>query len=169
MNNEPFVVKNGNRIVKIRLVDASDKYHDEVLTEKAIDMAREAKLDLVCFSPPQDDKPLCKIIDFGKWKYHQKKSQHKQIKDGLHHKKEIRFSPVIAIGDIQHKLKKAKDIFKHGDVVTFVMDFKNPRYKAEAESKVEAILEMCSDFAQEASRKSDRRRIIVKMNPKHTH
>ncbi|MFT4737816.1 MAG: translation initiation factor IF-3 [Cyclobacteriaceae bacterium] len=92
--------------------------------DKAIAMAREQSLDLVEISP-KADPPVCKIIDYSKFKYEQKKKQ-KEIKSKAHKTvvKEIRFGPNTDEHDFNFKLNHAKkflvDGFKVKSYVHFV-------------------------------------------------
>ena len=94
-----------------------------LLTEKAIQLAEENDLDLVEISP-NADPPVCKIIDYAKFKYEQKKKQ-KEIKANAAKVvlKEIRFGPNTDDHDFNFKLKHAVSFLKEGAKVKAYVHF----------------------------------------------
>ena len=92
-------------------------------TEEALDLAEEQGLDLVEISP-KADPPVCKIIDYSKFKYEQKKKQ-KEIKARAHKTviKEIRFGPNTDDHDYNFKLRHAKNFLKDGAKVKAYVHF----------------------------------------------
>jgi len=94
-----------------------------LLTEKAIQIAQENDLDLVEISP-NADPPVCKIIDYAKFKYEQKKKQ-KEIKANAAKVvlKEIRFGPNTDDHDFNFKLKHAISFLKEGAKVKAYVHF----------------------------------------------
>jgi translation initiation factor IF-3 len=91
--------------------------------KKAIEMAEDRGLDLVEISP-KADPPVCKIIDYSKFKYEQKKKQ-KEIKAKAHKTvlKEIRFGPNTEEHDFNFKLKHAINFLKDGAKVKAYVHF----------------------------------------------
>lgn len=89
----------------------------------AIKMAREQSLDLVEISP-KADPPVCKIIDYSKFKYEQKKKQ-KEIKSNAQKTviKEIRFGPNTDDHDFNFKLNHAQNFLKEGAKVKAYVHF----------------------------------------------
>jgi len=94
-----------------------------LLTEKAIQLAEENDLDLVEISP-NADPPVCKIIDYAKFKFEQKKKQ-KEIKANAAKVvlKEIRFGPNTDDHDFNFKLKHAISFLKEGAKVKAYVHF----------------------------------------------
>jgi translation initiation factor IF-3 len=90
---------------------------------EAIKMAKEQGLDLVEISP-KADPPVCKIIDYSKFKYEQKKKQ-KEIKANAQKTviKEIRFGPNTDDHDFNFKLKHAEGFLKEGSKVKAYVHF----------------------------------------------
>lgn len=87
-------------------------------------MARDRGLDLVEVSP-NANPPVCKIMNFGKYKYEvQKKAQEAKKKQKVVETKEIKVRPTIAIGDYQIKLRNAKKFLEEGNKVKFTLMFK---------------------------------------------
>lgn len=112
------------RISPIRLVDDNDEQVGVVDLVEAKRRAREAGLDLVEVAP-MSSPPVCRIMDYGKWKYSQKK---KEQKARTHSKqselKEVRLRPKIDTHDLQIKLEKAREFLDDGDKVQFTMIFR---------------------------------------------
>jgi translation initiation factor IF-3 len=104
------------RASSVRLIDAEGTQVGVVLIHEAREMARDAGLDLVEVS--SSNPPVCKIIDYGKYRYDQtkkekenKKSQH-QIKV-----KEVKLKPNIDEHDLMTKVNRAKDFLEKGNKV----------------------------------------------------
>ena len=91
-------------------------------TDEAMARAREAGLDLVEVAP-NEKPPVCRIMDFGKFKYQQKKKQHKTH---VHHTriKEIRLRPKTGEHDIEFKVNQAKAFLQHKDKVVVSVVFR---------------------------------------------
>lgn len=165
-DNLPYVV----RFVSFpatRLVDHSGKYHQSIRTDVALKMAREAGLDLVCFNGPEiGSASLCKIVDFGKWKYEEEKKKRKNEK-GQHKKenKEMRFSPNICDNDIEHKTRQINEFLEDGDDVLMVMKLKGRErlHMAEAEQKFDKIISHCT-AGKVLNRKTTGNIIFVRMS-----
>ncbi|AWD33345.1 Translation initiation factor IF-3 [Candidatus Fokinia solitaria] len=91
---------------------------------KALRMAQNAGMDLVEISPNMDP-PVCKIIDFGKYKYaQQKKLQETKKKQKFVEIKEIKFRPNIAKGDYDVKLNNAIRFLQDSQKVKIILEFK---------------------------------------------
>jgi translation initiation factor IF-3 len=91
---------------------------------QALELAREQELDLVEISPTANP-PVCKILDYGKYKYEQTKKERKAKKGqkiGL--LKEVRFRPKIEEHDLQSKIKKVKEFIEEGSKVRIVVRFR---------------------------------------------
>lgn len=105
------------RVPEVRVVNEDGQQLGVMATEAAKDIARRVGLDLVEISP-QATPPVCKIMDYGRYKYEMKKkaatarkAQH-QI-----HVKEIKFRPRISDHDLDFKLKAARKFLMDGDKV----------------------------------------------------
>ena len=112
------------RVSPVRLIDEEDNQIGVVDTQRAKDQARDAGLDLVEVSPTASP-PVCKIMDYGKWKYAQAK---KEQKAKSHAKKSelkgMRLRPNIDDHDLKFKTDKARKFLEDGDKVQFVMLFR---------------------------------------------
>lgn len=92
--------------------------------KEALERAEKANLDLVEISP-NAEPPVCKILDFGKYKYESKKRVHNaRKKQRVIVLKEMKFKPNISQGDFEVKLRKIKDFLKEGDKVKISLWFK---------------------------------------------
>ena len=110
------------RVPKVRIV--GDNGSNVVPTRDALNMAREQGVDLVEISP-NADPPVCRLIDYSKFLYQQKKRQKemkaKQVKVEV---KEIRFGPQTDEHDYQFKLKHAKEFLEEGNKVRAYVFFR---------------------------------------------
>lgn len=86
-------------------------------------MAAEAGLDLVEVSP-NDRPPVCRIMDYGKFKYEQKKKQSNNTKQHHMQIKEIRLRPKTGTHDIEVKVKRARHFLEHRDKVKINVIFR---------------------------------------------
>jgi translation initiation factor IF-3 len=110
------------RVREVRVV--SDGGSEVMPTRKALDLARQQELDLVEISP-NAQPPVCRIIDYSKFLYQQKKRQkemkQKQVKVEV---KEIRFGPQTDDHDYQFKLKHAREFLEEGNKVRAYVFFR---------------------------------------------
>jgi translation initiation factor IF-3 len=95
-----------------------------VPTRKALDMAFEAGLDLVEIAP-NADPPVCKILDYGKYKYaEQKKRNEARKRQKVTEVKEIKLRPNIDKNDYAVKMRSIVGFLKEGDKVKVTMRFR---------------------------------------------
>ncbi len=112
------------RVPQVRLIDENNEQIGVIDTFAAKDRARDAGLDLVEVSP-QSDPPVCRIMDYGKWKYAQKKKESKAKAHASQSElKGIRLRPNIDDHDLEIKLKKAREFLEDGHKVQFTMLFR---------------------------------------------
>ena len=121
MKNQ-YRVNDQIRVREVRIV--GDGGSTVVPTRQALDMAREQGVDLVEISP-NAQPPVCRLIDYSKFLYQQKKRQKemkaKQVKVEV---KEIRFGPQTDEHDYQFKLKHAKEFLEEGNKVRAYVFFR---------------------------------------------
>ena len=103
------------RISPVRVINAEGVMLGVLPTGKAMEAAREAGLDLVEVAP-NERPPVCKIMDYGKFKYSQKKRASKQKQHQVQ-VKEIRVRPKTGDHDIEVKVKRAREFLEHKDKV----------------------------------------------------
>ena len=91
----------------------------------ALDMARERGLDLIEVAPTANP-PVCRIMDYGKWKYEQaKREREAQKKQKMTEMKGIKMRPGTAEHDFQFKLKNVQKFLKEGDKVKMTVIFRS--------------------------------------------
>ena len=114
---------------------------------EAVKLAKEKSLDLVEVS--EDAKPpVCRIMDFGKFKYEQnKKAQEAKKKQVVIHIKEVKFRPNTDEHDYQFKLKNAISFLKDGNKVKLTVTFKG-RELAHTELGIKVILRVIEDLKE---------------------
>ncbi len=109
---------------EVQLIDAEGTNHGTVALDTAQDMALEAGLDLVEISPT-NRPPICKILDFGKYKYAaQKKAAEARKKQKTIEVKEIKMRPNIDTHDYDVKMRAVKRFFDDGDKVKITLRFR---------------------------------------------
>jgi translation initiation factor IF-3 len=112
------------RVREIRLIDQDGNQHGVIETAKAKEMAQEAGLDLVEMAP-NANPPVCKIIDYGKYKYEQeKRNRESKKKQKLVTLKEIRMQPKIEKHDLEFKTKHVKEFLEEGNKVKVTIRFR---------------------------------------------
>ena len=136
-------------------------------TELALEAARAVNLDLVEVAPTERP-PVCRIMDFGKFKYQQKKRQHKahtrQIKV-----KEIRVRPKTGDHDIEVKVNRAREFLGHKDKVLVSVMFRGRElaHIEEGRKVINEILQLLEDVSRVESPPSQQgRRIVCTLAPK---
>jgi translation initiation factor IF-3 len=111
-------------VPQVRLIGADGEQYGLMLTDEAMRRARESGLDLVEVAP-EAAPPVCKVMDYGKFKYEQKKKSHQaKTKQKLAVLKELRIRPKTEEHDLLIKVRKAKEFLADGDRVQVNMMFK---------------------------------------------
>ena len=135
-NNAPVRNDDGPRIneeikaKQVRLIDELGENRGVVSIKEALEAASEADLDLIEISP-QAVPPVCKILDFGKYKYEvQKRKNEAKKNQKVVNIKELKLRPAIDTHDYEVKLKQAKKFLSQGDKVKFTMRFKGRELSA---------------------------------------
>ena len=109
---------------KIRVVDADGEMVGVISKEEGIEIAYEAGLDLVEVSP-NADPPVCKVLDYGKFKYEaQKKANEARKKQKVIDVKEIKMRPGIDEHDYQVKMRSVRRFLDEGDKVKMTIRFR---------------------------------------------
>ena len=155
------------RVSPVRVISEEGEQLGIISTDDAMARAREADLDLVEVAP-KEQPPVCRIMDYGKFKYQQKKRHH-QGHGHLSKNKEIRLRPKIGDHDFDFKLNRARDFLSHKNKVIFSVVFRG-RENAHVEEgfklikRVAAELEDISKIEQDAAMHG--RRIVLILAPK---
>ena len=115
---------------EIRLIDENGENRGIVAIREALALAADAGLDLIEISP-QAVPPVCKIFDYGKYKYEQQKKKNEARKNQkVVNIKELKLRPMIDTHDYEVKIKQARKFLTQGDKVKFTMRFKGREMSA---------------------------------------
>jgi translation initiation factor IF-3 len=112
------------RIPQVRLIDQDGEMQGVMSAREAMQRAFSVGLDLVEISP-NADPPVCKILDFGKFKYEQQKKRNEaKKKQKVIEIKEIKVRPNIDENDYQVKMRAMKSFIEEGDKVKVTLRFR---------------------------------------------
>jgi translation initiation factor IF-3 len=134
-------------------------------------MSRDAGLDLVEVAPTSDP-PVCRIMDYGKWQYEQKRKIREAHKKSSFHTitmKEIRLRPETDTHDLEIKLKKARGFIEKGHRVQFTVFFRGRQmlHRDRGYKILEEVTETLEDIAKvDRSAKMSHRRMTMLIVPK---
>ncbi|HEY7088665.1 MAG TPA: translation initiation factor IF-3 [Tepidisphaeraceae bacterium] len=159
------------RISPVFLINAQDEKVGSVSTAEALRMAREAGLDLVEVAPTARP-PVCRIMDYGKWRYQQQKKEDKsRASSRAGQLKELKLKTVrIGEHDLLIKINHAREFLKEGNKVQFTLQFKG-REMAHIDlgrdlfKKIKEELFMVSKIERDA--KMEGRRMTMVLQPDH--
>ncbi len=154
---------------EVRLIGAEGENHGVVTAAKAMDIARESGLDLVEISP-NAEPPVCKVLDFGKFKYEQqKKANVARKKQKTQDVKEIKMRPGIDVHDYNVKLKKVNQFIDNGDKVKLTIRFRG-REMAHQDLGMDVLKRVAAEMEEhakiEARPKLEGRQMIMVIAPK---
>jgi len=123
-NNKGLRINEMIRIREVRLIDDEGNQKGIVPTIEALKMAKEKDLDLVEVSP-NANPPVCKILDYGKYRFEQEKKLRESKKNQKVLKlKEIRMQPKIGPGDLDTKAKHVQEFLDEGNKVKVTIRFR---------------------------------------------
>ncbi len=155
------------RVSPVRVIGVDGAQLGIMPTEQALEQARAINLDLVEVAPTERP-PVCRIMDFGKFKYQQKKRQHRSHS---HHVKikEIRVRPKTGDHDLTVKINKAREFLTHKDkvIVSVVFRGRELAHIEEGRKIIDDILEQLEDISKiESPPEHHGRRMICTLMPK---
>ena len=123
-NNKGQRINDMIRVREVRLIDDEGNQKGIVPMLEALKMAKEKDLDLVEVSP-NANPPVCKILDFGKYRFEQEKKLRESKKNQKVLKlKEIRMQPKIGSGDLDTKAKHVQEFLDEGSKVKVTIRFR---------------------------------------------
>jgi len=167
MNKDKQRVNEAIRISQVRVISAEGEQLGILNTSEALNMARQAGLDLV--EVASDGKPpVCRIMDYGKFRYQQKK---KQTKQHTHQSKlkEVWLHPKTGEHDILVKIAKVREFLVNKDKVQITLKFKG-RELAHIEEGEKVLYRMIADLEDmskiESPPKRTQKQIICTLAPK---
>lgn len=122
--NDSIRINHRIRVPQVRLIGADGTQLGVMDTRKALELAINSGMDLAEISP-NSNPPVCKILDYGKYKYQQKKkaqqSKKNQVVTVL---KEVQFRPQTGAHDVDYKVKHVKDFLEEGNKVKVSIRFR---------------------------------------------
>ena len=157
------------RIRQIRVIDEENEQLGVLETADALALAVRKGLDLVEIAPNQRP-PVCRIMDYGKFKYEEKKKeQASRRKQHQVQVKELRVSPGTGEHDLQTKVKRARDFLEAGDKVLVCCLFRGRQmaHKDVGEQVIMEVVKHLSDVAKvEAPCRQEGRRMVLMLAKK---
>jgi len=153
------------------LIDENNEQIGVVELDDARQRAREASLDLVEVAP-QSSPPVCRIMDYGKWKYQQKKKEQKARSHAAKSElKGMRLRPKIDDHDLKIKVNRAKQFLEASNKVQFTMIFRG-REMAHRNLGLRTMKNICEELADiskvETPPRMMHRRMTMVLAPDHT-
>ena len=134
---------------EVRLINADGEQLGVMSSKEAMKLAKEANLDLVKIAP-NAKPPVCKIIDYGKYRYEMaRKEKEAKKKQKVIEVKEIRLSPNIDVNDLNTKMNHARKFLQGGNRVKVSVRFRGRELAHTATGKVilDGFAEKLSDVA----------------------
>ena len=131
---------------EVRLIGADGEQLGIMSAREAYKLAQEAELDLVKIAP-NAKPPVCKVIDYGKYRYEQaRKEKDAKKKQKTVELKEIRLSPNIEANDLNTKMNAAKKFLAKGNKVKITL-----RFRGREMAHVDSSKHILEDFAEKLS------------------
>jgi translation initiation factor IF-3 len=159
------------RISPVRLIGDNDEQIGVIDLDEARRRAADAGLDLVEVAP-NSTPPVCRVMDYGKWKYQQKKKEQKARSHSKQSElKEVRLRPSIDEHDLDIKMAKAREFLEEGDKVQFTMLFRG-RQMVHRDMALQQMRDICAQLADlskvEAEPRQMGRRMTMMLAPDKT-
>lgn len=148
------------KVPQVQLINEKGENLGATDTDKARELAQTAGLDLVEVGA-NAKPPVCKIMDYSKYVYQQNKKK-KDQKTKTKEQKEFKFSPVIDVGDRNHRIKRAKQYLDKGHPVKITMQRRGRQSAEQAKGVFLEILTNFGDYSSiETGIKYEGRRITI--------
>ncbi|MFA9558697.1 translation initiation factor IF-3 [Evansella sp. AB-rgal1] len=144
-----MIINDAIRAREVRLVGANGDQIGVKTKQEALEMAQNANLDLVMVAP-NAKPPVCRIMDYGKFRYEQQKKDKEARKNQkIINTKEVRLSPTIEEHDFNTKLRNARKFLTKGDKVKAAIRFRGRAITHSQIGKVvlEKLAKECEDIA----------------------
>lgn len=155
------------RVPQVRVINNQGEQIGVLDTQEALELAKSGGLDLVEVAPAAKP-PVCKILDYNKYKYQQKKREKKQRRSEL---KELRFTTQIQDHDLDTKVRNMRKFLEQGDKVRVSVIFRGREivHRNRGEALVKRIVESMADIAKvDENAKSRGRAIQIILVPTRT-
>ena len=154
---------------EVRVIGTDGEQIGIISIGRALEMANEQEMDLVEVSP-EAKPPVCRIMDYGKYKYERtKKQQESKKKQKAFQVKEIKVRPKTDDHDLETKVKHVRKFIDNKDKVKITLVFRGREItmKEQGQEVLEKVVEMTKDFAQiEQQPKFEGRVITMLLAPK---
>lgn len=164
-----MIVNEGIRAREVRLIGANGDQLGVQTRQEALEIAANVNLDLVLVAP-NAKPPVCRIMDYGKFRYEQQKKDKEARKNQkIINLKEIRLSPTIEENDFSTKLRNARKFLEKGDKVKASIRFRGRAitHSQIGKNVLERLAKDCEDLATIESRpKMEGRSMFLVMAPK---
>ena len=156
-------------VPQVQLIDAEGENRGVMDTGEALAIAEEAGLDLVEIAP-NNNPPICKALDLGKYKYQaQKKAADQRKKQNTQDVKEIKMRPNIDTHDYEVKMRQVKKFLEEGDKVKLTMRFRG-REMAHQELGLEVLVKVREEIGAiskvESEPKLEGRQMMMVVSPR---
>ena len=159
------------REVQIRVIDDEGEQLGIMTPEEALRTAEEAGLDLVEVAP-KAEPPVCRIMDYGKYRY----QQSKRVKESKKHQhtivvKEIKYRPKISDHDFDFKTNHVKEFLQSGNKVKLTIMFRgremaHPEFgRMLLERVVEDVKDLCQEVPELKTTRLDGRNMSLVLSP----
>jgi len=155
------------RAREVRVIDENGEQVGTLATSKALQMARERELDLLMVAP-NSQPPVCRLVDYGKYKYEQIKKDKKVRKGQKGLLREVRLRPKIEEHDLQAKINKTRELLAEGNKVKITVRFRGREivYPELGWQVLKRVAEALKDEAVASSQPSkDARNIALTLAP----
>jgi len=153
---------------QIKLIDENGDFKGVVDKNYGIGKAKEAGLDLVQFSGDEDQSPVCKIIDYGKYKYHQAKKDRKNSHNVIV-VKEVRMGYNISDHDLATKHDLVNKFLDKKYKVKYVLKLNKcpPAHHSKAKAKFKENINAFVDRADLGIEESGDKTVSIMLTPRH--
>ena len=140
------------RAPEVRVVDADGTNLGEMPPRAGVELAKKKKFDLVEISP-NSSPPVCKIMDYGKWKYERDKKK-KARSEHAQSLREVKLRPKIGDHDLEVKTRQVSRLLDSGDKVKVTLRFRGREivHQDLAEDLLERIADEVSDSGEFVSK-----------------
>lgn len=163
-----FLVNEEIKFSQVQVIDENGEKLGKININQAIEMAEEKGLDLVLVSPNQDN-PVCKMLDYSKYKFEMaKKAKEAKKKQKVIEIKEIRLSPNIDKHDLEVKAKMASKFLEAGNKVKVSMRFRGRElnFINQGKEMMKGFQEMIENSQIEKEAKIEGKNLTMFLSPK---
>lgn len=134
------------RCKEVRVIGEEGQQLGVMASRDALNMAKDAGIDLVMVSPSANP-PVCRIVDYGKFKYEQlRKEKEAKKKQKVVEVKEVRLSPNIDVNDLNTKCNAARKFIEKGNKVKVSL-----RFRGREMAHIDSTKHILEDFAEKLS------------------